>query len=183
MKELSKNIMVTYDNESFYKYASGYYECGLTLINNLLNDNRYEELSKLNEDFRKESIKLEEECNIYPVMFLFRQYLELMIKALYLEFEIAEQKEIFHNHKISDLWPPLKNKLLELEKDNEELDGITERLDEIANKFSIIDDKSYCFRYPVNTKGSPYFKDDRTYDLYEIRRDIIEFDTLIHEFL
>lgn len=183
MEDLSKKIKVTYDNDSFYKYALGYYDCGLTLIDNLLNNNRYEELSKLNEDFRKENIKLEEECNIYPVLFLFRQYFELMLKALYLEFEIAESKEIFHNHKISDLWPPLKNKLLELEKDSDQLEGITENLDEIANKFSIIDDESYCFRYPVNTKGIPYFKDDRTYDLYEIKQDMIEFNSLIHEFL
>ena len=183
-EELKKKLKVSYDSDSFFKYALGYYDSGLTLTNILLDENRYSELSKLNENFRKESIKLEEECNIYPVMFLFRQYLELMIKAIYKEFNIDIPKEEFNTHKISALWPKLKEKLLEIEKNNEEqLYGITEILTDIVNNFSKIDDGSYCFRYPISKKGNPYFKKDKTYDLYKIRSDIIKFDTLIHEFL
>ena len=185
MKEdFNKPIKVNYDSDSFYKYAMGYYDSGLTLINILLDENRYSELSMLNDDFRKESIKLEEECNIYPIMFLFRQYLELMIKALYKEFDIKIPKNEFNTHKLSSLWPKLREKLLERESEHEEeLYGITEILTDIVNKFSKIDDESYCFRYPISKKGNPYFKKDKTYNLYEIRSDITEFDTLIHEFL
>ncbi len=185
MEELNKEVIATYDYDSFYKYAAGYYDCGMTLIDNLLDSDRYRELSRLHEEFRKESIKLEEECNIYPVMFLFRQYMELIIKALYVEFEIVDPHTTFHIHKISELWPPLKKKLFELanEYEGEHLDETIEILDDIIKKFAIIDDDSYCFRYPVNTSGNPYFKDDKTYNLYEIKYDIREFNELIHEFL
>ena len=183
-EELKKSIKVKYDSDSFYKYAMGYYDSGLKLIDILLDDNRYKELSRWNDEFRKESIKLEEECNIYPVMFLFRQYLELMIKALYKEFDILIPKKDFNTHKLSYLWPKLKEKLQEIERENEEqLYGTTEILTDIVNNFSKIDDESYCFRYPISKKGNPYFKKDKTYDLYKIRSDITEFDTLIHEFL
>lgn len=184
-KELNKPVKISYENEkdSLYKYAAGYYECGMTLINTLLDENRYQELSELSEAFRQENIKLEEESNIYPIMFLFRQYIELIIKALHLEFEITESKNIFATHKISEIWPGLKEKLLVQENDNDELEGITEILDEIIKKFSNIDDNSFCFRYPINQEKKPYFKNDKTYNLYEIRSDINEFDTLIHEFI
>ena len=179
----TKSITISYDLDSFYKYAAGYLDAGLILINNLLDMNRYSELSNLDDNFRIESIRLEEESHIYPAMFLFRQYLELMIKALYLEFELDGLEKALSNHKLSEIWYTLKDKLLELEKDNDELDGSTCILDDLITEFSQIDDKSYCFRYPVDTKGIPFFKVDKSYDLYEIRSKILEFDSLIHEFL
>ena len=75
---------------SYYTYAAGYYESGIDLIDILLNEKRYCELPN---SFRIEAIKLEEENRIYPIMFLFRQYIELMIKALYLQFEIKTDKD------------------------------------------------------------------------------------------
>ena len=123
-------------------------------------------------------------------MFLFRQYLELIIKALYLYFEISDndnyynnRKRLFENHRISEIWPGLMKKLLLEEQKCTDLSGITKILDEIVQRFVSIDDNSYCFRYPFDIKNNFYFKNDKYYNLKRIKSDITLFDDLIHEFV
>ena len=188
---MSKIINISHNGneEILFTYAAGYYDSGMILADVLLDENRYSQLSILMDEFRIESIRLEEEYNIYPVMFLFRQYLELIIKAMYIFFDIDNSdyyncsKKLLQNHKISDIWPGLKKKLIEEEESYGEDDeyNMTEILDEIVKKFISIDNDSYCFRYPIDKNNSLYFKNDEKYDLEVIRSDIRLFDELLHE--
>lgn len=183
------NVLPKNVPDNYFDYAAGYYETCLKLIDTLLDEKRYSELSRLSEAFRTESIRLEEEYYIYPIVFLFRQYIELIIKALYLHFDIANdknyynaKKELFQNHKISELWPGII-KILK-EKESEEDDGLLiEILDAIVKKVISLDDNSTFFRFPTDKTLNPYFKENKEYDINEIRNDLTEFDNLIHEYL
>lgn len=171
---------------SFYNYAAGYFEAGIDLIDILLNQSRYRELPK---PFRQEYILLEEECKVYPIIFLFRQYIELITKALYLHFEIKEdyngqEINIFTKHSLKKIWPGLKKKLEELTKENyDELGDIVPWLDETINWFSYVDDNSFCFRFPSDHKLNLYHTDDENYDLNNIKFLVTQFDDLIHYFI
>ena len=190
---MSKIINISHkgNKEILFTYAAGYYDSGMILADVLLDGTRYSQLSILMDEFRIESIRLEEEYNIYPVMFLFRQYLELIIKAMYIYFDIDNSdyyncsKKLLQNHKISDIWPGRKKKLTEEEENYDEGDeyNITEILYEIVKKFISIDNDSYCFRYPIDKNNDLYFKNDKKYDLEEIRSNIRLFDELLHEFM
>lgn len=171
---------------SFYNYAAGYYEAGIDLIDILLNENRYNELPN---PFREEYILLEEECKIYPIMFLFRQYIELIVKALYLQFDIKEEYNnqeinIFTKHSLQKIWPNLKIKLENIENENyDDFGDIVPILDETIKWFSSVDDDSCSFRFPANHKLQLYHNDDEKYDLSEIKYLVTEFDDLIHYFI
>ncbi len=190
---MTKMIHISHNGnkEILFTYAAGYYNSGMILADVLLDDNRYSQLSSLMEGFRIESIKLEEEYNIYPVMFLFRHYLELIIKAMYVYFDINNKKyydmkvNLLSNHRLSEIWPGLKQKLMEEESDyyGEDSYYFVETLDGIVKKFILIDNDSYRFRYPIDKNNDLYFKRDKEYNLEKIRNDIREFDEIIHEFM
>ena len=169
---------------SYYNYAAGYYESGIDLIDILLNEKRYCELPN---SFRKEAIKLEEENRIYPIMFLFRQYIELMIKALYLQFEIKIDKDscekVFNDHSFKNIWPDLKRKLEEQENENSELTGLVDIISETVDFFMYLDNESYNYRYPTNKALQFYLKENQKYDLDNIKSMVKNFDEYIHYFI
>lgn len=169
---------------SYYTYAAGYYESGIDLIDILLNEKRYCELPN---SFRIEAIKLEEENRIYPIMFLFRQYIELMIKALYLQFEIKTDKDtcekVFKDHSFKNIWPDLKKKLEEEENEDSELTGLVDIISETVDFFICFDNESYNCRYPTNKVFQFYLKENQKYDLDNIKSMVKNFDEYIHYFI
>lgn len=189
---MSKKISIKLNSmeNSMFIYAAGYFDSGMKLIDIMLDEDRYSQLTDYMESFRLENIKLDEECNIFPIMFLFRQYLELEIKGFYLYFNIDNKKyynykkDLFNNHKLSELWPGLKKKLYEeLLDEEDEDDTIICLLNEIIDKYITYDDLSFCFRFPFDRNKKFYLDDNNQYDLNEIKRDMQEFDDLIHEFM
>ncbi len=106
---------------------------------------------------------------VFPVIFLYRQYIELRIKEI-----IQDGNQVLgkapgllryqQHHKIGELWGDCKGLLEEIDKD--ELarlskDGRNKRetdldaVQEDINKFSEWDPNSYAFRYPVDKNGKP----------------------------
>lgn len=97
---------------------------------------------------------------IFPIVFLYRQYLELRIKDILKEgnkllgVEYKQKAE----HKLSKLWPKARNIIVELwpEEDDEPLKAI----DSLISQFSEVDPNSTSFRYPKNFKGDNSVKSD-----------------------
>jgi hypothetical protein len=92
-----------------------------------------------------------------PVLFLYRQYLELAIKdALHFSkaFDLDQSEERFR-HDLPKLWEEGK-KVLAIFVGPELLSPI----DAIVNEFDAIDRGADAFRYPTNNKGEPQLPKD-----------------------
>ena len=98
---------------------------------------------------------------VYPTMFLYRHYLELRTKQLILGFqELMElPADLPTHHRLLMLW----EKVRDLEQqaiatgdwDSEENFDKYPEIEELIREFDRMDQGSYEFRYPVDTKGAP----------------------------
>lgn len=92
---------------------------------------------------------------VYPIVFLYRQYIELAIKALLKDARRLQdiEKEFPTHHRIYELWLDCRGLLKDIcPGDSEkELDQITR----LIKEFSSIDPDSFAFRYPEDKKGKP----------------------------
>lgn len=92
---------------------------------------------------------------VYPIVFLYRQYLELAIKGLLKDARRLQDidEPLPMHHRIYDLWGECRALLKEISPGDSEdaLDQITRLLKE----FSTVDPTSEAFRYPHNKKGKP----------------------------
>jgi hypothetical protein len=117
---------------------------------------------------------------IYPLVFTYRQFLELRLKELiimgyrYLNIE----KEFADEHSLMKLWLTYSNDIL---NSIENIDGkILDNVENIISQFNTEDPKSMCFRYPVTP--APNRKDSvnrETIDLLNFKEVI---DKLIYFF-
>ena len=114
---------------------------------------------------------------VFPIVFLYRQYLELRLKDIikngYLLLNKDKQIHYTKKHNISELW----NEAINLIKESfpNQSESHLETVDNLIKEFSKVDPGSYCFRYPVDTKGEP-FKYDLSHinlrNLYEVIQGI-----------
>lgn len=107
-----------------------------------------------------------------PVMFLYRHYLELALKALMLDSQ-ALGKQVHHNrtarnleaklpgHPLMKSWQLIKELLSELDDEVcaddaafTEAKAIYGAIEEHINQFGHIDPKSFNFRYPTDRQGT-----------------------------
>lgn len=104
---------------------------------------------------QKEKGNLEKDSHIYPIMFLFRHYLELLMKQTLRNFRLANE-EIAHDevgyvmsHSLIDPWNMIKGYISRL--DGENIEDVEYRIFEaLINELSLIDKNSFSFRYPYN---------------------------------
>lgn len=97
---------------------------------------------------------------VYPAMFLYRHYLELHLKYTLLGLQRlhGEEASIPKTHDLRVLWKEVRSRLeQEWPEDsaNDLFDAVGDRIEE----FMRLDNGSFAFRYPVDTKLSPSFKD------------------------
>lgn len=101
-----------------------------------------------------------------PIVFLYRHSIELYLKAIILWGTAAIQLEAgdkidtdgyLQTHRFRDLLPMVKRifeKVGWLNVDRHDIKfGTFEEIEELILKFEEIDQKSFAFRYPVDTKG------------------------------
>lgn len=91
---------------------------------------------------------------IYPIVFLYRQFIELRLKELIKNGSalIDDSKGIPMHHNILNLWTDCRKILEEVWPD-----GNTEDLDSVEDcikEFAKIDPKSMAFRYPIEKDGT-----------------------------
>jgi hypothetical protein len=90
---------------------------------------------------------------IYPLVFLYRQGLELQLKLILpLARRLAGKEAVAdHKHGLMPLWSELRQHLEQLDpgKDDQELPAI----EDFIRQLDTVDPGSFAFRYPVTKKG------------------------------
>lgn len=121
-------------------YIVGYKEAGDSLVS-----------SVANRDGAADSL-------IFPIVFLYRHYIELRLKSLLHDGNRLLDREYQQKsgHQLSKLWPKVRNILLEVWPDGCKADLAT--LENLINQFEQVDPSSTTFRYPKNIDGKNSIK-------------------------
>ena len=99
--------------------------------------------------------KRQQDTLIYPIIFLYRQYLELALKDLILEARklLDYADPLPKTHRIDDLWR-LCDDLLEQISPGDSLEP-RENIGRLIEEFAQVDPLSQSFRYPEGKDGKP----------------------------
>ncbi|MCQ8119628.1 hypothetical protein [Methylomonas rosea] len=99
---------------------------------------------------------------VYPIVFLYRQYIELQLKKVIRESKIllSEGNDFPQHHRIKDLWNDAKGLMRKIIKtvDSGAKEYITQKdvetIDKIIIDFEGVDPESFTFRYPKDKAGN-----------------------------
>lgn len=92
---------------------------------------------------------------IYPIVFLYRHYLELCLKDILRNSSILTGRipDISGHHGISDIWNACKKIILELQSAEEDSSINLDIISQCISEFQKYDPEATAFRYPMNKKG------------------------------
>ena len=150
----------------FYGYMKGYKESADSLIVSAINS---QDISKI-------------DTVIYPVCFLYRQYLELAMKNIYLffsedtrEIKINTLKQVLHD--LMKIWNKIKPYLKKDATENE-LNDI-KVVEQYIQQFHKFDKSSYTFRYPIDLNLNGVIDGETKINLFNLQARM---DELYHFF-
>lgn len=130
------NACLNYLHSHWGSYAAGYKLAGDLLIQHIKNARRHQDTL------------------VYPIVFLYRQYIELRLKQLIKDGNLLLEipNDLPKHHKIDKLWEQCRRILEKVwpEGPAEDLDAVEERI----QQFSERDPTSTVFRYPPRKNGS-----------------------------
>jgi hypothetical protein len=90
---------------------------------------------------------------VFPIIFNYRQYLELAIKYLVAIYgPTVGVKAIWDSHNLKDLWAALLEVLHGYGVG--EVGGVDTVVGELVSEFARVDPGSFAYRYPVDNKGN-----------------------------
>lgn len=117
---------------------------------------------------------------VYPIIFLYRQYLELAIKNLILKGRCLQDiSEPFpKGHKIHDLWKVCEKLLNEIAPDTSTTEF--KEINRLISEFCAVDPGGTAFRYPEDDKGNPSIPNIKHINLRNIY-DVMEKISVILE--
>jgi len=148
-----------HDNWSLY--ADGYKRAGDLLV-------EYIKDARSDQDFL-----------VYPIVFLYRQYLELRLKELIRDGNqlLDVPQEFPKHHKIDKLWGQCRRILEQVwpEGPTEDLDAV----EECIRQFSEKDPSSIAFRYPTDKDGNPSLPDLRYINLRNLSEVMARIGSLL----
>ncbi len=108
---------------------------------------------------------------VYPIMFLYRQYLELHLKDLARELKILRNlPESAKNHDINSLWKQVIADLKLVHPDH--LGDEYEEISRLVGEISSVDPGSMAFRYPDDKGGKPYLQNINPINVRHVREVI-----------
>jgi hypothetical protein len=147
---LNSWLAVTWDT-----YAQGYKRAADILVQYVIDNN-------WDQDFL-----------VYPIVFLYRQYLELRLKELIFASSMLldHDARIPKGHNLVSLWRKARPNIEKVYPGDSEgdLDAVEDRLKELCN----IDSHSHAFRYPEDIKGAPALPGMEYINLKQLR-DVIQ---------
>lgn len=115
---------------------------------------------------------------VYPIMFLYRHYLEIMIKQLLWEFRslhfylrkyhgnldysagVLKENDHIMRHNLMSIWKELRDLMEESWSNEEDLSFLAD-VERQISEFHDIDRSSFAFRYPVDKENNPIFQIDQ----------------------
>ena len=125
-------------SQNWDTYAEGYKRAGDILVKYVIDN-------KCDQDFL-----------IYPIVFSYRQYLELRLKELItVSSSLLDQNiDVSTSHDLMSLWGKVRpsiEKVWPHSQTKSYLDAVRDRIKELCS----VDPGSYAFRYPEDTRGEP----------------------------
>ncbi|WP_373181285.1 hypothetical protein [Clostridium butyricum] len=144
-----------------YGYMEGYKEAADNLIEHATNSKNIKILDTL----------------VFPICFLYRQYLELVMKSIFLKYSGVSEEEKVNvikgvSHSLVKIWDKIVPIISE-EATKDEMEDINIVADYIR-QFSDFDKSSFTFRYPINKKIDLLFNEDKFLDLINLRERMNE---------
>ena len=142
-------------------YAFGYKEAGDVIANYVISERRYQD------------------ALVFPLVFLYRHYLELELKDLIHQARLLlDIDEPFpKNHRIDGLWRTCRRLLEEISPgDSEES---LEEVERLIQEFSEVDPLSIAFRYPEDKVGNPTLPGIRNINLRNIAEVVNRISNLL----
>lgn len=114
-----------------------------------------------------------------PILFCYRQYIELSLKDVLATAGILldEPQVIPAEHFLLRVWKNVRTLLSKIVQEGDNL--WIERAETVISQIDALDPNSYCFRYPVDTKGNPTLPDSVVFDAVVVRGIIDELAILI----
>jgi len=132
------NACLNFNGIDINAYAVGYKQAADFLVERVSQERRYQDTL------------------VYPIAFLYRQYLELRLKQLILAgrelLDIQSSQENLH-HGIDKLWKQCRSMLGRIHPD-ENLDYLDD-IERYIAEFARVDPSSTAFRYPTDKEGNP----------------------------
>ncbi|MEK5233463.1 hypothetical protein MHB42_17300 [Lysinibacillus sp. FSL K6-0232] len=117
---------------------------------------------------------------IFPVLFLYRQFIELSLKSLYLEYadkpmdeKIQTIKQVSHN--LAQMWNKLKPTLIDASNNKSE-EEIVNVVEGYIMRYHNFDKGSFKFRYPIDKDANPLIKGEERIDLVNLKERMTELD-------
>lgn len=131
------NACLNYIHDGWSLYAIGYKEAADILVAHIVENQRYQDTL------------------VYPILFLYRQYLELAIKNLIRNGRKLQDinEAVPTGHKIHDLWNTCE-KLLNVISPDDSVEEI-KQINRLISEFCSVDPTSTAFRYPEDKEGKP----------------------------
>lgn len=128
---------------SWQLYARGYWRAAEFLLNCLISPSQGWTIRKMAQ---------EPSILVYPIVFCFRQSLELIIKSLLLETgRLLDEPEVTRKeHSLTKLWASLRQMIADLWGEGPEL----RQIETLIETISRLDPDSERFRYPVRKDGA-----------------------------
>ena len=151
-------------DSQFYGYIKGYKESADRLVEYALQSKNIAIL----------------DTYIFPIIFLYRQFIELSLKSLYLQYSeesMPDKMKIIKqvNHDLAKMWSNLKPVLLEASDSDEEKDSINNVEDYIL-QYHEFDKTSFRFRYPIDKDYNPCIKGEHRIDILNLKERMTELD-------
>jgi len=121
---------------------------------------------------------------IYPIVYLYRHYIELALKEITIMSKklIGEEENFDKIHGLNSLWKKARQNIETLytkEKYKEDLDGI----ESYIGQFEDIDPTSQSFRYPFGKKGDIILNKDLTINLQLLYDKMNKMENLLDSIL
>lgn len=106
---------------------------------------------------------------VYPIVFCYRHFLELTLKAMLGQYgSMGNMTPNWSHHRLEDLWSDFRMLLRKLDADHPEEHG-TDAVEQCLAEFAKIEPFSETFRYPSSRKGQPFDIDWEMIDLLQLR--------------
>ncbi|MDN4636477.1 hypothetical protein QCD73_08155 [Bacillus sp. PsM16] len=124
------------------------------------------------------------DSQVYPILFLYRHYLELRLKQIHLVYnENSDPKKL--NHSLLENWRKAKPVIEKVFKKEKNVDEVIQAMENYIQEFAEKDDHSYVFRYSFEkvkknqTNLKSYFDSEIRIDLKHLRDRINELETIL----
>lgn len=136
-EDVYNNACVNWCHDPLELYATAYKEAAAKLVKEVVSSHRHQDTL------------------VYPIVFLYRQYIELRLKEIIREGRklLKEPGNFPMHHRIHELWPIAKA-IIEKIFENEEGKPDFGYVEHVLAEFSNYDPESFSFRYPTDKNGN-----------------------------